>query len=162
MSPVHLHLLLNHVPVIGLFGVTLLLAAALWRRNQDMSKLALVLSIGLALVAGVVYLTGEPAEEAVENLAGISEAALERHEDAALTALIGMIALGVWSVIVLLANRKRQLSGWLAGVSLAFTAVVFGIVGYTANLGGQIRHTEITADAGGAQSEADDDDDDDR
>ena len=159
MSPVHLHLLLNHVPVIGLFGVALLLVAGLWRRNQEISKLALVLLVGLAFVAGVVYLTGEPAEEAVEKLAGISDAALDRHEEAALFTLIGMVALGLWSTIVLLANRKRDLAGWLAGVSLAFTAVVFGIAGYTANLGGQIRHTEITANAAGGQSVDDDGDD---
>ena len=160
MTPVHLHLLLNHVPVVGLFGVALLFVAALWRRNQDIAKVALGLLVGLALVAGVVFLTGEPAEESVERLAGISETALERHEDAALSALIGMIALGSWSAVVLLANRRRELAGWVAGVSLAFTALVFGIVGYTANLGGQIRHTEITAGAVGGQPADDDDGDD--
>lgn len=160
MNPVHLHLLLNHVPVVGLFGVALLLAAGLWLRNQEISKVALALSIGLAFVAGVVFLTGEPAEESVEKLVGISEAALERHEEAALSALVGMVALGLWSMGVLLSTRKRQLAGWMAGTSLAFTALVFGIVGYTANLGGQIRHTEITAGAAVGEPAADDDDED--
>ena len=63
-------------------------------------------------------------------------------------------------MVVLLSTRKRQLAGWLAGISLAFTAAVFGIVGHTASLGGQIRHTEITAGAAGGEAATDDGDED--
>jgi hypothetical protein len=40
--------------------------------------------------AGIAYLTGEGAEETVENMPGISESIIEQHEDFAMYALISL------------------------------------------------------------------------
>ena len=78
MNVVHLHLLLNHLPVIGsVFGL-LLLAVAAWRRSDELSKVSLGFLALLGAASIVVYLTGEPAQDAVENLPGFSEAISER------------------------------------------------------------------------------------
>ena len=143
MDAVHLHLLLNHVPVIGaVFGV-LVLAAAVFRRNDEWLRVGLALFVVSAATAAVVYLTGEPVEEAVEHLAGISEPAIERHEDAALAATLALGVFGLAALASLVAFRGRRQPRWLGVTALALSLVPTALMGWTANLGGQIRHSEI-------------------
>ena len=149
MSVLHLHLGLNHVPLIGLLMVVVILAVALWRNSNEMARLGLVFSVGLAAIAGVVFLTGEPAEEAVEHLAGISERAIHAHEEAAEAALIATSLAGIVSLLGLAIFWRRTLPRWMTGATLAVVLVAGAVTGWVANLGGQIRHTEIGATSGG-------------
>ena len=77
MSWGHLHLLLNHVPVIGTFLALLLLIVAFVRKSEELKKVTLFLFVLIALVTIPVYLTGEPADEMIENIPGISKAMIE-------------------------------------------------------------------------------------
>jgi hypothetical protein len=147
MSFVHLHLLLNHVPVIGTVFVLLLLAVALWRRSTEIGKLALSAVVGIALVSGIVFLTGEPAEEAVEHVTGVSESIIHQHEEAAEAALFGTGVAGVLSLAFLWWYRRRELPRWVVAASLAVVLAITGMMARTANLGGQIRHSEIRVGA---------------
>ncbi|HEU0014120.1 MAG TPA: hypothetical protein VFQ45_10575 [Longimicrobium sp.] len=143
MSTVHLHLLLNHVPVIGTLIALLLLAYAALRRDDGLARVSLAMFAILAIVALATFLTGEPAEEAVEELAGISERAIETHEEAALLSTIALGVVGALSLGTLLWFRRRALPN-AAAVALLFLALVpAGTMAWTANLGGQIRHSEI-------------------
>lgn len=157
MSVLHLHLVLNHVPLIGLLMVAVILGVAFWRNSSEMARLGLVFSVGLAAIAGIVFLTGEPAEEAVEHLAGISERAIHAHEEAAEAALIATSLAGIVSLLALAIFWRRTLPRWVTGAGLVVALVAGGVTGWVANLGGQIRHTEIGA-AAGANSDVDSDD----
>jgi hypothetical protein len=147
MDFVHLHLLLNHVPVIGAVLGVGLLAVAVLRRSSELGKTALVLFAILAATSIAVFMTGEPAEELVEKLPGYSEALTERHEEVAEVAMIAMIIVGVFGMATLIMFRKRALDRWVSPVALALSVVATGIMGYAANLGGMIRHTEIRTSA---------------
>jgi hypothetical protein len=159
MNPAHLHLLLNHVPVLGAFGLLLLFTIAFFRRDSSLGRLTLGLTILVAGAAVAVFLTGEPAEELVEDLAGIGESAIEPHEEAARVATIAFGILGAMATAALLAFRRRELPRWTMGVALVGTLGVSALMGWTANLGGQIRHTEIGAAPGAADPEHWDEDD---
>lgn len=159
MSTVHLHLLLTHVPVLGtVFGV-LLLVYGLWRKQDVIQKVSLGVFVLSGLAAWVVYLTGEGAEEAVESLAGISHAVIEPHEEAAVFALVAALVLGAVSLgVLLLARRRDRLARWAVLATLALGVLTSGLMGWTANLGGQINHPEIrstTADVPAAGEEVD-------
>jgi len=143
MSILHLHLLLNHVPVVGALFALLLFAAALVLRETVSTKFALGFTAAIAAVAVVVYFTGGPAEEAVERLAGVTEGSIERHEEAAELTTIAMSILGGLSLVALFVFRARKAPSWVAMVGLIGTVIVSALMGWTANLGGQIRHTEI-------------------
>ncbi|HET7289084.1 MAG TPA: hypothetical protein VFJ67_01500, partial [Thermodesulfobacteriota bacterium] len=94
------------------------------------------------------YLTGEPAEEVVENTPGISENLIEEHEEAAEKAFILVEAVGGLALIGLIARRfSRNLGNTLAVATLAGLIAGGGLVAYTANLGGKIHHQEIRGDA---------------
>lgn len=148
MNGAHLHLLVNHVPVLGLVFGLALLAAALFRRSTELTRASLVVFV-LAGIAGiVVYLTGEPAEDTVEKVAGITEGLIGRHEDAALAATIGSGVLGAWALFGLAGFRRlATLPRWFTSSSLVLALVAAVMMGWTANLGGQIRHSEIRAGA---------------
>ena len=145
MSFTPLHLRLNHVPVIGAVLGVLLLALAFVRRSDELGKAALGLFALLAATSVVVFLTGEPAEELVEKLPGFSKAITERHEDAALVGVVAMGLTGLLCLITLAIYRRRPLARWVTPVAFVASLGSAAVMGYAANLGGQIRHTEIRA-----------------
>lgn len=144
MTFVHLHLMASHIPVIGILLLLPLLAFALLKRSDDVAKTGLW---GLALIgiaAAAVYLTGEPTEEGVESLAGISKPLIEQHEEAALIATILLGIAGVLALYALYRSRKTPLSRGVIITALVAAFGISGVFAYTANLGGKIRHSEIT------------------
>lgn len=147
MNSAHLHLLVNHIPVLGMIFALLLLAIALWRRSDELLRLVLGAFVLLGVASVVVYLTGEPAEHAVRRLPDVSRGLIEEHEEAALAATIGVVALGVLSLAGLIVYRTRQLPRWLATAALVAALVPTGLMAWTANLGGQVRHSEIRGGA---------------
>lgn len=144
MNSAHLHLALNHVPVIGIFFCLALALAAALRRSRELETASLWAFVVVALLTVPVYLTGEPAEEVVESLPGVTEAVIEPHEELAALAL-GIV--GVVGIAALVTLAKRR--GGREAPRVMFAAVVLlavaatGVLAWTATLGGQIRHTEI-------------------
>ena len=147
MSLVHLHLLTNHIPVIGLPFAAVVLIAALSMRNSNVGKLGLLMLIGVAALSAIPYYTGESAVEAVKNLAGVTREATHEHEEAAEFAFIATCVMGTLGLALLWVYRKRDLPRWTVGVSLTLALFASSILARTAYLGGQIRHTEIHASA---------------
>jgi uncharacterized membrane protein len=149
MTTTHLHLLLNHVPVIGTAIGLLILLMGYFRKSDELKKAALILFTLATLVAVPTYLTGEPAEEAVESLPGVTKAVIEKHEEAAVVAFTGVVVLGVLSLGGLLRYRQgRMLPPWFTSATIVASLIVCGLMAWTANLGGQIRHTEIRSSSG--------------
>lgn len=143
MSLVHLHLLLNHVPVVGALFAVLLFAAALVRQETISVRFTLGFTVALAVVAVTVYFTGGAAEEVVEKLAGVTERSIERHEEAAEITTIAIAILGSLSLIALALFRRRTIPRWVAFAGFVGAIAISALMGWTANLGGQIRHSEI-------------------
>ena len=143
MNGAHLHLLLNHVPVIGAVGIVLLAFVAWNRQSSELLRTTLLFAAGNAAVAVVVYLTGDGAEDLVRHLPDVSRAMIERHEDAALVATIAAGALGLASLVAMFAYRTRTPPRWITPATLLAALVPVAFMGWAANLGGQIRHTEI-------------------
>lgn len=104
MDPLYVHLVLNHFPVIGtLIGIALL-GLGFASRSDAVKRASLVILLGMAIMTIPVYLTGEPAEERVENAGGVSQPVIEEHEEAAKFAFAamgfaGIIALGADHVV---------------------------------------------------------------
>ncbi len=148
MNATHLHLLLNHVPVLGPVFALGLLAFGIWRKSADLQKAALGAFVIAALIAIPAYLTGEPAEESIESLPGVLEVLIENHETAASFAFGGIVALGVIAILGLFLFRGRKnISPPFMTLMLMGAITVSALMAWTANLGGQIRHTEIRPNA---------------
>ena len=144
MSQVHLHLLITHLPIFGSILGAFVLGYGLWRDSNSTKIAAYYLFVISAIGAGIAYLTGEGAEEAVEKIQGVSESIMEQHEDFAMYALISLIVLGVSSLFALFVTQKNSsLSKTAAILTLALSLISFALVARTGYLGGQIRHSEI-------------------
>jgi hypothetical protein len=150
VNAVHLHLLINHLPILGCaFGLLVLGYGFLVRTpSQQVRNAAYLILIVSALGAFGAQLSGEGAEEAVEHLAGVSEDRIKAHEDAApfavgLSALAGALSLGG----LILSIFKPAWNGRLAWAACLAALLAFAAVARVGWLGGKIRHTEL--DRGG-------------
>lgn len=147
MSPAHIHLLITHLPIFGSFIGSLVLAYAIIVKSNE-TKIAAYGTLVLSTFgAGISYLTGEGAEEVVEEIPGVVESAIETHENFALIALIGIIILGFLSLLGLISILKKSIyANKIAIVVLIAAITSFGLVAITGYLGGKIRHTELSMD----------------
>ena len=147
MNAAHFHLMLNHIPVLGtIFGMALL-ALALWRKSEELKRVALGTFVIVALLAVPVYLTGEPAEEVIMPLPDVSDSIVEQHETAGTIAFSGIVALGVGAIAGLIQFRGgKAIPSWFGTTALVFSLIVSGAMGWTANLGGKARHVELRSE----------------
>lgn len=153
MSAAHIHLVLNHVPVLGAVFAAVVLGVGLLRRDESWQRVALwtLLAVGIASV--VVYLTGEPAEELVEGAAGFSHEALGRHEEVALWATWLGGATGAAALVALVRYRAKAFSRAVSVGVLVLALALVGVMGWTANSGGKVSHPELRGEAAGVAEE---------
>ena len=143
---VHMHLLLNHVPTVGTIVAVGVLLLAFAKRSDEMTRGALALFFSIALVSLPTYMTGYSAQNAIKTRPGISGDLIQRHQAAALVALIFMEAPGVVAWFGLWQGRKANgASRWTAPVVLLLATITIGLMASAANLGGAITHPEILA-----------------
>lgn len=143
----HLHIMLNHIPVFGTLFAALLIAWGLLRKSEDVLRLGLALAIVVGLATYGVQLTGEPAEEVIENMAGVSRRLIHAHEEAAewVTYVAAAAALAALVALLLVRRRHRAARG-LSALTLVLSVVGFAAASRAALLGGEIRHPEARAD----------------
>jgi uncharacterized membrane protein len=159
MDQVHIHLLITHLPIFGSILGGLVLAQGIWTKSDQTKIAAYNVLIISSLGAVIAYLTGEGAEEAVENIQGVAKNMIEQHEDFAMFALVGLISVGVVSILGLYFTiRKSSLTKTIANLTLIVSLISFGLIARTGYLGGQIRHTEIGTTSSGSGGGAEDDD----
>ena len=143
---VHLHLLLNHVPTVGTIVALGLLLLAFAKKNNELKRASLALFFAIALVSLPTYMTGYSAQKALKDRPGVSAALIERHQSAALLALIFMEATGVVAWFGLWQARKPSVPrGWNTPAVLLLSMVTVGLMASAANIGGAISHPEIMA-----------------
>ncbi len=146
MNFAYMHLIINHIPLVGIPIALAFLGHGLWTRSASTQRFSLLILFGLAAMVLPVYLTGEPAEEVVEHLPGVLESFIESHEDAAKFSLILTLTTGAAAFLALWFQRvesKRRLINF-GVMGLAILALLS--LAYTANLGGKIRHSELRAE----------------
>jgi uncharacterized membrane protein len=145
MDLTHLHLMLNHVPVTGVVFGFLIGFVGVLARSKTATRVGLGMIVFSALIAIPVYLTGDTAEELVEGLPGVSEAVISQHESAATLSLALACVAGGLALLTLFFGRSlvSKIPGYLIGATLLVALVATASMARTANLGGQIRHTEI-------------------
>ena len=165
MNSVQMHLALTHVPVILSFVGLLMLVTAFIIKNSTLTKTSYTLLLIAGVAAIPVFFTGEGTEEAIENLPGVSNAVIEKHEEVAKLAMIAIAAAGLVALAALLLFKWQIATRVLKIVVLLLAISSGGLMAQTAHLGGQIRHTEIrngvalqnSNENGGTQQEHDKD-----
>ena len=148
MNLSHLHLLLNHIPIIGtLIGLGLLIAAVV-TKSDDLKRAALSVFAAMALLALPTFFSGVGAQARVRKVSPASTALMERHEGAAILALFFMEITGGLSLAGLW--RRHGVASTSANLIavIVFSIVTAGLMARVGNTGGDIRHPEIHSDPG--------------
>lgn len=144
MDAVHLHLAVNHVPIIGsLFGL-ITLAVGMILRNGTIERTGLVALAIAGISCLPAYFSGEEAEHAVEEIVHASHDELEEHEEHATLTLTLMLLAAAMSIAVLLSYRffpsiknAVLIATLLVGISAFVSSIPLALHG------GKIIHTEL-------------------
>lgn len=140
----HLHIVLNHFPLIGSVFVLGLLIASAYMKNDDMRRVSLILFVVLGLLAIPTYITGAAAGWAYQGRPDMSAQILAAHRDAALLAFTFLGLTGIVSWLVLWRERRygrTSSAGFIAVLVLGFIALLTIIE--TGSLGGTVIRPEL-------------------
>jgi len=143
MNYAHLHLLLNHFPIIGtMVGLGLFLISFLGK-NSDLRRSSYIVFAAVALISIPAFLSGFGAQLMIKG-PSVSDALLQRHQGSALLSLWFMEATGALALIGLWqSQRTSQPPHWNVTAVLLFSLLTVGLMARTGNTGGDIRHPEV-------------------
>jgi hypothetical protein len=154
-----LHVVINHLPIMGVPLALGLLLLGAWTRDDAIKRAALLGFVVLGALTVPVFLTGKGGEDFVEDAAGVAAGAIDAHEDMATLAFGATGVLAVVSLALFLrhggvamlsrrtAARAAPVPSWSVALVVALAAIASAMLGYTGRLGGKISHTEFAADA---------------
>ncbi|SHF14948.1 Uncharacterized membrane protein [Flavobacterium fontis] len=144
MNEAHLHLVVNHFPIVGVIFGFLLLVGSLVFRNKTLQNTAYFLFIISAVTTLVSMQTGEGAEEIVEEMPEIGHDIIHEHEEIAEKMALVMYALGGLSLAGWYMNTKENAKAkWVALLATLVSIAGMILGSLTGTSGGEIRHTEI-------------------
>lgn len=144
MNDAHFHLTVNHFPIIGLTIGILVLITGFIIKNSIVKRTALGILIFAALTAIPSMLSGEGAEEIVEEYTNVDHKIIHEHEEKAELFIKIILGLGLLSIVGLWADVKQKAftKSLLLGI-LAFALITFYFGITVGTSGGEIRHSEI-------------------
>lgn len=144
-QPEYLHILINHLPIIGLMVASALLAVFLLLRNRA-AVVAMMIAVALlAMSAWPVVVTGQKAYDKIDPLADeAGKAYLDRHMELAERWVYLFIATSLVAGGGVLAARKRPQLLFPSAVATLVLAAACLIAGAAiAENGGMVRHPEF-------------------
>lgn len=144
MNDAHLHLVVTHLPIVGVLIGFLVLLTGYFTKSPQVKTTALGIFIFSALVAIAAFFTGEGAEEIVENLPGVSETLIHAHEEQAEIFYTMMLILGGVSLVTMLMQYKKSAFAkyvFIVVLLLSISSIVMSK--FVGTSGGEIIHAEI-------------------
>jgi uncharacterized membrane protein len=162
MNQAHVHLAINHLPIILPIAGVLIVIGGLIFRSELVKRMGYFLFIVGAIATFPSMNSGEGAEEIAENIAGVTEGFIHEHEEKAEVFAIFSYILGALSLFGIWVSWKaKSFSNTLSLAIVLFASIVLFLGKQTGTTGGEIRHTEIRTDqavqsAGEAEEEHED------
>lgn len=146
MNDAHLHMVVNHFPIIGtIFGLGILVTG-MFMKNNSVKNTAYILFVVAAIFAAFSMGTGEGAEELVEDMPNIGHQIIHEHEEIAEKFAIILYATGFFGLVSLFASYKKHRFATIFSYITLALALVAGVISKSVGTtGGEIRHTEIRA-----------------
>jgi uncharacterized membrane protein len=147
MNDAHLHMVVNHFPIIGtIFGIGILITG-IFLKNSSVKNTAYILFVIAAIFGALSMGTGEGAEEMVEDFPNIGKAIIHEHEELAEKFALVLYITGVIALISFVAAIKKFRLAQIFSFITLVLALLAGIISINVGTsGGEIRHTEIRED----------------
>ena len=144
-NPAYRHLLINHLPIIGLAAGALALFIAIVMRSRAAQIPALFVILLMAASAFPVHRTGEQAYKPVRHLADDAGAEwLDLHSDRADSGMPAFYILTGLALIALVVPLKWPRTALPLAILIFLGSVAcVGVGGWIAQAGGPIMHAEL-------------------
>lgn len=143
MDFIHIHLVVVHLPIVGLMFTILLLLCAHIFKEEILFKISYSFLLLCAFFAIIAYVSGPLAYEAGQHLESESEY-VENHAILGKICFLAIIILGVISFSALASYFQEEKPSSMHRYIILFAAIViFFFLGWTANLGAKIRHEHM-------------------
>ena len=113
MNLVHVHLWLNHLPILGTMIALGIFALSLVVDHDEMQQAALGLFAFIALFAIPAYMSGNAAGDVVKNNPDIQMDVVQAHQGSALMAFIFMELTGAAALFGLFRFSRTHKNPWL-------------------------------------------------
>lgn len=153
MTAAHLHLLVNHLPIFAAAFAIPILLGALWARSRGAWSSGVLLLVVGAIGSVVATQSGERSEDAVEEIPGVTEAAIHDHEEAAEAAMAISILTALGAAAAWWLARTDRWQRPAMGATTIAAAATFGMMALAGSSGGRIRHAaEIDGVTGGGST----------
>ena len=152
LNPEHIHVVVNHIPLIGLGCALLLLLIGLVGRRKESLTIGLLLAALCGGATPVVMWSGEEAEhewlhsESAAHLGAEGHAWAKEHEERAETGVWVIYAATVLSVLSLATMRIKKLKKVFWTLTVLTTlgcAASIATAAWIADSGGKISHPEF-------------------
>ena len=159
----HWHLLMNHLPVVGVMAAVLLLIWAMIRNNAELKRTALLTFVLVAIFAFLANFTGDGAAHVARDIPGVNRQDIREHSSMADKATYLSLIVGAVALIGLIDGWRRKDHGPADNAIVNYVrhhkephkayiiaCLVLGLLqvyllAWTAELGGEIRHPEINS-----------------
>ncbi len=147
MNEAHLHMVVNHFPIIGTILAIGILIAGLLSKNRSIINTSYVLFV-IGAIFGILSMnTGEGAEELVEDMPGIGWKIIHEHEELAEKMALLLDILGVLSLVGFYFQYKKNAKEKLVSYIILLIGIAsLFVIQKVGTSGGEIRHTEIRKD----------------
>jgi uncharacterized membrane protein len=147
MNAAQLHLMLNHIPSIGLIIGLITFLAGCVRGLEGVRKTGAWIVLLAGIMVWPVSFTGEEAEELIEDLPGIQKKLMREHEDAAGQAFVMVLVSAAMALSYLLITRLKQSRTKITSFLLIITSIIALVLILNAShKGGLIRHPELVSE----------------
>ncbi len=145
MNSIHLHLMLNHIPIFGTIILFILFSYSVFRQKEDLSKKLLWLFPVLAVFTTILILTGDPSANVVRTYEGINREAIDTHETFGYISFYLILAISALSFAgIYFSKKKNILPSWIKYGIIILSFLCTVAIAWTGKLGGEIRHVEIS------------------
>jgi hypothetical protein len=143
MIPVEAHLILNHVPLVGLIFGLVFFVAGLMRSSEGARLAGLRIFVAMGIVVLLVAGSGLVAANLLTEAAWLDHDSLSIHQQLGILTLVVLVALGGLSGALLVSRSTAVGPAWAMKTVLVLAIAGIAATMWTAYFGGTLRHTEL-------------------
>ena len=148
MIPVQVHLVLNHVPLVGLVFGLIFSVLGMKRSSPQFYLAGLRIFWGMGVIAIPIVLSGLRSADALSGSSWLNAIAVARHQRAGMLTLVVLMALSAVSETILFRSHRSFVypTKRVRTAVRVIASVGLGVMLWTSSLGGELRHTELKSE----------------
>jgi len=144
MNLAHVHIVINHVPSLGTAVAVGMLILSLIKKNEGLKRVSYQVLVAMGLMALPTFMTGNAAQAILRNQSDVTKGLIAAHENAAIWSLVLITITGTFAWFGLWQFRRFSRPGFgNTAAVVVFSLLSAAAILKTANMGGDITHTEI-------------------